>query len=193
MSTELLRKYIDIINEAEERQQLDEGIVGDLMSKAKDVASRIGENVMSKIADFVSSALNKPIEALTIADLNRANARRIADAAEWEKEGGSGHEYAEVPGSYVKNKAAGAVGGGVLGAVMGAIGAGSMTTLIHGLGSNPNTGLVASFLVPLMAIALAIIFAAQSGPDVAMTGRFKDDRGKITDIPANRSPELGRQ
>ena len=185
MSTELLRKYIDIINEAEERQQLDEGIVGDLMSKAKDVASRVGQNVMSKVADFVSSALNKPIEALTIADLNRANARRIADAAEWEKEGGSGHEYAEVPGSYVKNKAAGAVGGGVLGALAGA----AAPAWVSG-GMFAAVGPIA---IPLLAIALAIIFAAHSEPDVAMTGRHKDSMGKITDNPADRSPELGRQ
>ena len=58
MSTELYRKYIDIINEnSQEPQVLEEGMLNDLMAKAKNNVAKVQQMLGDKLEAVKSAAL----------------------------------------------------------------------------------------------------------------------------------------
>jgi hypothetical protein len=58
MSTELYRKYIDIINEkSQERERLDEGMLNDLMAKVKGNVANVQKMLGDKIEAVKAAAL----------------------------------------------------------------------------------------------------------------------------------------
>ena len=104
MSTEFLRNYIDIIKEAEQpRVQLDEGLLDSAKASAQNLLKKIAPQQKQRIIDFVSKAIGKPADQITMADVNMGNIRKLIAANQQMAEGWGG-----------------AAIGGILGAMAGA-------------------------------------------------------------------------
>lgn len=81
MSTEFLRRYIDIINEAQELQQLDEGLLDTIKAKVAQMAQKVfSPQDMAAMKQAVEKATGKPIDQVGIRDLMGQNAMEIATA-----------------------------------------------------------------------------------------------------------------
>ena len=140
MSTDFLRNYIDIIREAEQpRVQLDEGIMDLIKSGAQKLIKKLAPQQIQKITDFVSNALGKPANQITMADATMANAQKLIAANQQTNEG-----------------LGGAVAGGILGSIL------SFGALPTNMAS--STSMLAG--AALMAIVFAALGALMtSGPD----------------------------
>lgn len=104
MSTDFLRNYIDIIKEAEQpRVQLDEGLLDSAKASAQNLLKKIAPQQKQRIIDFVSKAIGKPADQITMADVNMGNIRKLIAANQQMAEGWGG-----------------AAIGGILGAMAGA-------------------------------------------------------------------------
>jgi len=199
MSTELFRRYIDIINENQQPQQLDEGMLDSITTAAKAAVEKMSPGLIKKVTDFVEQTLGKPVEQLSMADVNMPNIKKMIAANGNLSEadvnpqftvsgpGGEG-ETAVVPGSLGKNKANYATIGGILGAVAGAV-----APMWAGGAWASNTGSTMAVMAAAGAIVIAIIASRLATPDRAETGRVKTDlRDKETYFdPARRDPRLG--
>lgn len=199
MSTELFRRYIDIINEAEESQQLDEGLIDNLKQTAQKAIQKLAPGMVDKVSNFISRALGKPVEQLTIADVNMNNIRKVIAANSSVSEadinprfnvsGPRGEEEtAVVPGSLSQNQASYAKVGGILGALAGAVG-----PMFAGGSWAGNTGTTMAVSAAAFAILIAIIARSLAKPDTAFTGRVKSDATSqdVSFDPARRDPRLG--
>lgn len=71
MSSELFRKYIDIVNEnSQEPVQLDEGLLDTIKSKVAQLASKVfSPQDMEAMKQAVEQATGKPIEQVGLRDL----------------------------------------------------------------------------------------------------------------------------
>lgn len=80
MTTQLLRKYLDIINEGNEaKEQLNEGLINDLADKIRQAAQRyFSSQDMEKMKLAVEKATGKPIEQVGLRDIGGQNAVKIA-------------------------------------------------------------------------------------------------------------------
>lgn len=199
MSTELFRRYIDIINENQQPQQLDEGMLDSITTAAKAAVEKMSPGLIKKVTDFVEQTLGKPVEQLSMADVNMPNIKKLIAAnssmteadvnPQFTVSGPYGDaETAVVPGSLNKNKASATKMGGILGAVGGFASAAWMS------GADvANSGTMIAVGVAAMAILIAIIARSLATPDRAETGRVKTDlRDKETYFdPARRDPRLG--
>lgn len=102
MSTELFRNYIDIIKEAEQpRVQLDEGMIDSLKAAAQSAIKKIAPDMLEKIKNFVSRALGKPIDQITIADATLANAKKLIAANQQTNEGLGGAAVGGILGAII--------------------------------------------------------------------------------------------
>ncbi len=196
MSGELLRKYIDIVNES---QQLDEGMLDSVAKAAKAAVEKMSPGLIKKISDFVEKTLGKSVEQLSMADVNMANAKKLVSAngtvgeadinPQYTIRGPDGdRETAVVPGSLGKNQAEYAKIGGILGAVAGAI-----APMWAGGSWASNTGSAMAIAAAAGAILIAIIASRLASPDSAETGRVKSDPNSpdVAFDPARRDPRLG--
>jgi hypothetical protein len=199
MSTELFRRYIDIINENQQPQQLDEGMIDSVAKAAKAAVQKMSPGLVKKISDFVEQTLGKPVEQLTMADVNMSNIKKViaANGAVSEadiKPGftvsgpGGERETAVVPGSLGKNQASYAKIGGILGAVAGAV-----APMWAGGAWASNTGSTMAVAAAAGAILIAIIARSLATADRAETGRVKSDYTSqdVQFDPARRDPRLG--
>lgn len=82
MSSELFRKYIDIVNEnSQEPVQLDEGLLDTIKSKVAQLASKVfSPQDMEAMKQAVEQATGKPIEQVGLRDLGGKTATAIASA-----------------------------------------------------------------------------------------------------------------
>lgn len=196
MSTDLLRKYIDIVNES---QQLNEGMIDSVTKAAKAAVEKMSPGLTKKISDFVEQALGKPVEQLTMADVNMANIKKLISANSAVSEAdinpqytvsgpGGDRETAVVPGSLGKNQAEYAKIGGILGAVAGAV-----APMWAGGSWASNTGSAMAIAAAAGAIVIAIIASRLASPDRAETGRVKSDPDSpdVSFDPTRRDPRLG--
>lgn len=76
MDPRFFRKYADLITEAE-TEQLNEGVVDQVLDKAKTALAKIDKATMGQIASVVSQVLGKPADQITMADLNMQNAQKL--------------------------------------------------------------------------------------------------------------------
>lgn len=193
MDPKFFRKYADIITEAENTPQLNEGVINSVVQYAQKLVQQSSPALMKKVADLVSTALGKPIEQLTMADVTLANAKKVLAANQQMSEAqeyqnptynhiDTGYERADIPGTLPQNQKANAKIGGVVGLFAGSmIGAAIPGLMTIGL---PIMGLAV--------IAGAIIGYKGASPDKGLTGRFKYQDGTFTDRlrPApNAEPE----
>jgi len=80
MSTELFRKYIDIINEGQQ-QQINEGMLDSIKQKIAQLAQKMfSPQDMEKMKQAVEQTTGKPIQQVSIRDLGGKNAVAIATA-----------------------------------------------------------------------------------------------------------------
>ncbi len=196
MSTDLLRKYIDIVNES---QQLNEGMIDSVTKAAKAAVEKMSPGLIEKVSGFVEQALGKPVEQLTMADVNMANIKKLISANSAVSEAdinpqytvsgpGGDRETAVVPGSMGKNQAEYAKIGGILGAVAGAV-----APMWAGGSWASNTGSAMAIAAAAGAIVIAIIASRLASPDRAETGRVKSDPDSpdVSFDPTRRDPRLG--
>lgn len=81
MSTELFRRYIDIINENQQSQQLDEGLLNTIKDKVVAYAQKVfSAQDMQQMKAAVEKATGKPIEQVSLRDLSGQTAVNIASA-----------------------------------------------------------------------------------------------------------------
>lgn len=199
MSTELFRRYIDIINENQQPQQLNEGLIDNLKQTAQKAIEKLSPGMVDKVSNFISRALGKPVEQLTMADVNMDNIRKViaanssvseADVSpQFTVSGPRGEEEtAVVPGSLGKNQASYAKVGGILGALAGAVG-----PMWAGGSWAANTGTTMAVAAAAFAILIAVIARSLAKPDTALTGRVKSDLTSqdVSFDPARRDPRLG--
>jgi len=190
MSNNLIRQYIDIINENQNSEILTEGLIQNLVDTVKRKLSSIPDNLQKKIADFVSQTLGKSVEELSMSDVTIANAKKLVAAnttseadqnISWQNSRDkTGREYAIVPGSLEKEKTQQTALGGTLGAIAGFIGGGMMA----------GVGLPAAIAAGAVAIIIAILFRSSATGNVVPTGKFRSGRKDYYD-PNERNPELG--
>lgn len=139
MSTELFRNYIDIIKEAEQpRAQLDEGMMDLIKAGAQKLVKKLAPQQLEKIKTFVSNALGKPVDQITMADATMANAQKLIAANQRMSEG-----------------LGGTVAGGILGSIL------SFGALPTNMTSS-GTALAGAALLAIICAALGAL--ATSGP-----------------------------
>ena len=194
MDPKFFRKYADLITEAEESTQLNEGITDSIMQYAKKGIEKLAPGALEKIQNLVSQALGKPIDQITSADLTLANAKKIIAANKQMTEAdqnlsynspdGFGHERADIPGTIGKNQKDLAVIGGGAGGVLGLLAVISIPPLLASAG----LGLA---VLGFMAIACAIIGAKMASPDRGDTGRFKNRDGSFDTDYNKRDSRFG--
>lgn len=81
MSTELFRRYIDIINEGQQPQQLDEGLLNNIKDKVVAYAQKVfSAQDMQQMKAAVEKSTGKPIEQVSLRDLSGQTAVKIASA-----------------------------------------------------------------------------------------------------------------
>jgi hypothetical protein len=187
MDPKFFRKYADLITEAE---QLDEGMTDKVVQVAKAAVNKIAPSILKQVTDLVSSALGKPANQLSMADLTMANANKVLAANKQLAEADQnlhysnndyGQEYADIPGTTDRLDKAKA--GGILGSLFGVAAAAGLSVPGSALGFGT---------IALFAIAAAIIAAAMSNPVKGTTGRYKDAEGNISDIDTTkRDPRFG--
>jgi len=181
MDPKFFRKYADLITEAEQPQQLDEGLVDTITQYAQKLVQKAAPDVMQKVSDLVSSALGKPIEQLTMADVTLANAKKVlaanqqmSEAEQYQNPSYSaidqGYERADIPGTRGENQKTDTKIGGVVGLFAGTLTAAAIPGLM-------TIGLP---IMGLMAIAGAIIGYKMASPDKGLTGRYKHSDGSFS-------------
>jgi hypothetical protein len=195
-TVEFMRKYADIINEAQQPEQLNEGMLDSLVQKVKGAMSKIPHETLTQVIDLVEKALGKPASQLTMADITVANAKKVLAAnsqmAEAEvdppkpgtfpkgttipvhySQGNKGIEYGAVPGSLAKNQSTNTKIGGVLGLIIGAMGGAFIAAPAAAIGVPVAIG------AATVGIILAVIGGISGSPDYFKTGRARDSRGNI--------------
>jgi hypothetical protein len=151
----------DVLNESkkkslsEGRERLDEGIIDSIKKQAKALIAKLSPGTMEKITDLVQSALGKPIEKLSMADVNMSNIKKVLAA-------NGAKEDNEVPGSLEKNRAGAAKIGGVLGALGGLL---VSTPLIVGGAWAAIPGMTVGLVVAGVAIVVALLARETADPD----------------------------
>jgi hypothetical protein len=84
MDPTFFRKYADLITEAEQTPQLDEGVFDKIkqlaISKAQAAVKTLGKDKLEAITNLVASALGKPADQITMADFTIDNAKKILAA-----------------------------------------------------------------------------------------------------------------
>lgn len=81
MSSELFRRYIDIINENQQTIELDEGLLDTVKTKVTQLAQKVfSPEDMQKMKQAVERATGKPIEQVGLRDLGGQTATAIAAA-----------------------------------------------------------------------------------------------------------------
>jgi len=81
MSTELFRKYIDIVNESQQPVELDEGLINNIKDKVVAYARKMfSPQDMQQMKLAVEKATGKPIEQVSLRDIGGQNATKIASA-----------------------------------------------------------------------------------------------------------------
>ena len=107
MDPKFFRKYADLITEAEQASQLDEGIFDKIkqlaLSKAQAAVKTLGKDKLEAITNLVASALGKPANQITMADFTIDNAKKIvaADSQQGLREGGVALTDDQMPADYV--------------------------------------------------------------------------------------------
>ena len=181
MSSDLFRKYIDIVNENSQLDLLTEGMLdsikGFIQKKAQEVVNRLDPEAKKKIVDVVSQALGKSPQEISMADITVDNVRKVAAAARnvqvsenWAGELPAGkHEKEPVPGTYAKNLASNVGIGGAAGGLLGAMGSAFIMGPSMMLPGNMSTLQLAA--AGMIAIG-ALVGALMARGDEKYTGRF---------------------
>ena len=84
MDPKFFRKYADLITEAEQPEQLDEGVIGNLVQPIKDYLGKlIGNNInqAKAVADQVAGILGKNPNQLSMSDINMSNVKKMIAAS----------------------------------------------------------------------------------------------------------------
>jgi hypothetical protein len=180
MDPKFFRKYADIITEAENTTQLNEGVINTVMQYAQKLVQQASPALMQKVSALVSTALGKPAAQLTMADVTLANAKKVLAANQQMSEAeeyqnptynyiDTGYERADIPGTLGANQKTDAKIGGVVGLFAGSM----ISAAIPGLMS------IGLPVLGLAVIAGAIIGYKMASPDKGLTGRFKRDDGSF--------------
>ena len=140
MSSYELRRYIDILNESNQPQQLDEGMMDLIKAGAQKLVKKLAPQQLQKITDFVSRALGKPADQITMADATMANAQKLIAANQQMSEG-----------------LGGAVAGGILGSLL------SFGALPTNMASSTSMLAGAAFMAIICA-ALGALMTSGSAP-----------------------------
>ena len=141
MSADLYRKYLDIINEnSKPKVQLDEGMMDMIKLGAQKLVKKLAPQQLQQITNFVSNALGKPANQITMADATMANAQKLIAANQQTNEGWGG-----------------AVAGGILGSILSL---GALPTNV----TSSGTALAGAALLAILCAAFGAF--ATSGPDV---------------------------
>ena len=183
MDPRFFRKYADLVESAEKDMpvQLDEGVVDTVVQYAQKLVQKASPGLMDKVTDLVSSALGKPIEQITMADVTLANAKKVlaannqmSEAEEYQNPRynhiDSGYERADIPGTLKPNQKVDTTIGGVVGLFAGSLIAASIPGLM-------TIGLP---ILGLAVIAGAIIGYKSATPDKGLTGRYKHSDGSFS-------------
>jgi hypothetical protein len=84
MDPKFFRRYADLITEAEQPEQLDEGMLGNLVQPIKNYLGKLIGNDINKakaVADRVAGILGKSPNQLSMSDINVANAKKMIAAS----------------------------------------------------------------------------------------------------------------
>ena len=135
-----LRRYIDILNENNQPQQLDEGMMDLIKSGAQKLVKKLAPQQLQQITNFVSSALGKPANQITMADATMANAQKLIAANQRTNEGWGG-----------------AVAGGILGSIL------SLGALPTNMTSS-GTALAGAALLAILCAAFGAFATSGSSP-----------------------------
>lgn len=189
MSSQVYRKYIDIINENSQPEMLTEGMIQDLISKVKSKISSIPADLKKEVANLVTKALGKPLDQLSMSDITLTNAKKVAaansqlgegdyergDTPTWRRDRQHG-EVEEIPGSYAKDKTRQTALGGTLGAIMGT-GAAAMIAPMSAI------GLPVAIMAGLIGLIMALIFRGTAEPEYGAAG-FRNNATRDPRLPA---------
>ena len=192
MSSELYRKYINIIDEHSQKTEvLTEGVIDTLTQKVKGIADKIPTNIKTQILGLVSKALGKDVSEITAADLTLANAKKVLAANQSMNEADKNAymdyddiERADLPGSEKANK----IGAAKLGAVVGGVLAPMSQLLALDSGLAPVHGLTLGLGAAMGAIILGYLFSLTAGADRVPTGRVGPNPSHYDD--KKRDPRL---
>lgn len=116
-TVEFMRKYADIINEAQQPEQLTEGMLDTLVQKAKGLYQKFADKMTQGATAEIAQILGKQPQDLSWSDVTLANAKKLVSATgvtapQQQNEGDTFDR--------VKSAATGAATGAAAGAVTGA-------------------------------------------------------------------------
>jgi hypothetical protein len=153
-TVEFMRKYADIINEAQQPEQLAEGALDDYIQKAKQLYNKIPRNVMQGMTAEVAKLLGKQPQDLSWSDVTMDNAKKVAAVMK-----------ANTPQQNEETDPMSTAAGATIGAGFGTyLGLGATAMIASGTATAGMVGLVTAGILAIIFGVLGAAFGSEEKP-----------------------------